>query len=97
MPATARAQLKPLDQMPQRSTDHSYCVDEVKYLRNVNVVKGELKLVKREKGIEKQYPLNCTLCDVTVAYRCVGRGCVSLAARSPGVSYATAAIMIVIL
>jgi hypothetical protein len=55
--------------MPQRSTDSSFCVDEVKYLKSVNVVKGELKLVKREKGIEKQYPLNCTLCDVTVAYR----------------------------
>lgn len=63
------AQLKPLHEMPQRSTDRSFCIEEAKFLRNVNLVKGDLNSIRREKGIEKQYTLKCTLCDTVVAYR----------------------------
>jgi hypothetical protein len=55
--------------MPQRSTDRSFCIEEAKFLRNVNLVKGDLNSIRREKGIEKQYTLKCTLCDTVVAYR----------------------------
>ena len=64
-----RLQLKAMDAMPQRSTDGAFCVNEEKYLKSVNVVKGDAKVIKREKGLETQYPLSCPLCDVMIAYR----------------------------
>ena len=61
--------LKQLHEMPQRSTDKSFCVNEAKYLRALNVVKKDPIIIKRPKGKERQYPLACTLCDDVVAYR----------------------------
>ena len=44
-------------------------MEESRYLRELNLCKGETKILKRAKGIEKQYRLACTNCDITIAYR----------------------------
>jgi hypothetical protein len=44
-------------------------VEESRYLRELNLCKGETKILKRTKGIEKQYRLSCTNCDIAIAYR----------------------------
>jgi hypothetical protein len=35
------------------------------------IIIGEEKTVKREKGYEKQYQLNCSMCSIPIAYRYV--------------------------
>ena len=66
----ATNQLMPLVEMPRRSTDHAYCVDEEKYLKYVDLEeKAEPKLIKREKGLERQYELCCKQCKLPIAYR----------------------------
>jgi hypothetical protein len=44
-------------------------VEESRYIKELNLCKGEVKLIKRTKGVEKQYRLNCTNCDIAIAYR----------------------------
>lgn len=60
---------RPLEQMPERKTDGSRVVDARGDLVAVACVKGGTKLLKREKGVEKQFRYNCELCNVCVAYR----------------------------
>jgi hypothetical protein len=55
--------------LPKRKTDGSFVIDEAKQLRDLRVCKGESKMIKRPKGKEKQYRLNCTACDVCLGYR----------------------------
>eukprot|EP00899_Mesostigma_viride_P028320 jgi/Mesvir1/8673/Mv02613-RA.1 len=58
-----------LEEMPERRTDNSRVVDMAKDMCLLAVVKGEVKTIKREKGLEKQYRYNCELCDICIAYR----------------------------
>eukprot|EP00270_Netrium_digitus_P013258 TRINITY_DN4379_c0_g1_i2.p2 TRINITY_DN4379_c0_g1~~TRINITY_DN4379_c0_g1_i2.p2 ORF type:complete len:126 (+),score=26.29 TRINITY_DN4379_c0_g1_i2:101-478(+) len=60
---------RPIQEMPERKTDGSRVVDAAKDLVYLMCVKGGTKLLKREKGLEKQFRYNCELCDVCVAYR----------------------------
>jgi hypothetical protein len=54
--------------LPVRKTDGSRVASE-KQLVSLDMAKGESKAIKREKGIEKQYWLNCMQCDSVLAYR----------------------------
>ncbi|CAM6106012.1 unnamed protein product [Calypogeia fissa] len=59
----------PLTELPARKTDGSRVVDMAKDLVHLMCAKGGVKLLKREKGTEKQYRYNCELCDLCVGYR----------------------------
>jgi hypothetical protein len=54
--------------LPVRKTDGSRVASE-KQLVSLDMAKGDSKAIKREKGIEKQYWLNCMQCDSVLAYR----------------------------
>ena len=55
---------------PRRSTDQSYVV-RTGLLAKVAMVEGEKKLIKREKGVEKQFRWSCTGegCGLTLCYQ----------------------------
>eukprot|EP00741_Cyanophora_paradoxa_P012270 tig00020604_g11857.t1 len=57
-----------LSLLPKRSTDGAYVVD-VRKLKTRNLVDGETKLIKREKGVEKQVRMLCPRCKLVAAYR----------------------------
>ncbi|BBN17593.1 hypothetical protein MPTK1_7g15590 [Marchantia polymorpha subsp. ruderalis] len=59
----------PLTELPARKTDGSRVVDMAKDLVHLMCAKGGVKLLKREKGTEKQFRYNCELCDLCVGYR----------------------------
>lgn len=66
----ATNQLMPLQEMPRRGTDHAYCADEEAFLKFVDLEeRPQPKLIRREKGIERQYELCCKGCKAPVAYR----------------------------
>lgn len=54
--------------LPVRKTDGTRVASE-KQLVSLDMAKGAAKAIKREKGIEKQYWLNCMQCDSVLAYR----------------------------
>ena len=54
--------------LPVRKTDGSRVASE-KQLVSLDMAKGASKAIKRQKGIEKQYWLNCMQCDSVLAYR----------------------------
>ena len=58
-----------MSSLPKRCTDGAFCVDEVQRLRGVALSRGEHKRVRREKGVERQYRLDCAGCGAAVAYR----------------------------
>ncbi|GBG46512.1 hypothetical protein CBR_g79910 [Chara braunii] len=58
-----------LSEMPERKTDNSRVVEVGKDLCSLVCAKGGTKLLKRDKGVEKQYRYNCELCDLCVGYR----------------------------
>eukprot|EP00850_Spirogloea_muscicola_P014718 SM000107S14084 [mRNA] locus=s107:320042:322010:+ [translate_table: standard] len=60
---------RPLEEMPERRTDASRVVDAKADLVFLACAKGAIKLLKREKGVERQFRYNCELCDVCVGYR----------------------------
>lgn len=62
---------RPLTELPSRKTDGSRVIDMAKDLVHLMCAKGGVKLLKREKGTEKQYRYNCELCDLCVGYRSV--------------------------
>jgi hypothetical protein len=55
--------------LPTRATDGCNVVDEATQLRRLSVVRGPVKMIRREKGIERQFPLHCPSCDVPIGYR----------------------------
>jgi hypothetical protein len=67
--------LAPLDNvrlagMPTRSTDGATVVEEAVYLRHLELVPAPApKLLRREKGMERQFMLCCRGCGLEVAYR----------------------------
>jgi hypothetical protein len=54
--------------LPVRKTDNTRVVNE-KQLVSLDMAKGVAKAIKREKGVERQYWLNCMQCDAVLAYR----------------------------
>ena len=60
---------KSLAKLPRRSTDQSHVIDEEKHLVELNVRKGEIKRIQREKGVEQQCRLMCQDCGCLLAYR----------------------------
>jgi hypothetical protein len=62
---------KQLSLLPRRRTDNSYVVVEQTQLHKNKLQAGEVKAIKREKGVEKQWRLVCPNgeCGVTLAYR----------------------------
>jgi hypothetical protein len=59
------------ENLKKRSTDGSYALPEdAEYIREMYLVSGEVKVVERPKGMEKQWRLNCKGCGVWCAYRC---------------------------
>eukprot|EP00277_Geminigera_cryophila_P023035 CAMPEP_0179481340 /NCGR_PEP_ID=MMETSP0799-20121207/59097_1 /TAXON_ID=46947 /ORGANISM="Geminigera cryophila, Strain CCMP2564" /LENGTH=80 /DNA_ID=CAMNT_0021293907 /DNA_START=51 /DNA_END=289 /DNA_ORIENTATION=+ len=55
--------------MPKRGTDQSHVIDESKHLVELNARKGEIKHIRREKGVEQQCRLMCETCGCLLAYR----------------------------
>eukprot|EP01048_Picozoa_sp_COSAG05_P009594 COSAG05_NODE_798_length_7245_cov_46.630982_4_plen_355_part_00 len=55
-------------ELPIRKTDGSRVVGSDR-LVSLECAKGPSKAIKRAKGVEKQFWLNCVHCDVTLAYR----------------------------
>lgn len=55
--------------LPKRGTDGSSVVDEATQLRRLSVVRGPPRAVRREKGVERQFPVHCPACDVPIGYR----------------------------
>ncbi|CAI5517063.1 unnamed protein product [Closterium sp. Naga37s-1] len=60
---------RPLSALPERRTDGSRVVEAATDLVTMMAVKGGQKLLKREKGVERQFRYNCELCDACMAYR----------------------------
>jgi len=54
--------------LPVRKTDGSRVASE-KQLVSLDMAKGAAKAIKREKGVGRQYWLNCMQCDAVLAYR----------------------------
>lgn len=55
--------------LPIRGTDSSSVVDEATQLRRLAVVRGPPRIIRREKGVERQFPVHCPSCDVPIGYR----------------------------
>jgi hypothetical protein len=61
-----------LDKLPLRNKDKSRVVDGAKHAHKINCSEpsdDEVVYLKREKGIERQYRLNCKKCGLFVMYR----------------------------
>ena len=59
-----------LTALPRRKTDGAYALERPGTVFKLNTKEGETKLLRREKGYERQYRINCWNCDVQVGYRC---------------------------
>jgi len=56
--------------LPRRKTDGAYVLERGTAVFKLNAKPGDKKLLKREKGFERQYRLNCWNCRVPIAYAC---------------------------
>lgn len=64
-----RAASTPLSRVPRRSTDRSHVLMAGHQLQKHQLRKGEVKTIRRQKGLERQYRWNCSGCGVMVAYQ----------------------------
>jgi len=62
---------KSLETLPRRKTDASAVIETKNHMYKVMLEKGENKLIKRSGGFERQYRLNCTKCELPIAYQSV--------------------------
>ena len=60
---------KALAAVKRRGTDNAWALNEAKLLRDFRLCRGETKLIRREKGVERQHRFNCANCEIFVAYR----------------------------
>jgi hypothetical protein len=60
-----------LSQLPTRKSDGSRVVNEKVRVCRRNMSEGQVKLIKRKKGIERQYRWNCKQCGLFLCYRSV--------------------------
>ena len=61
--------VSPFSSLPRRKTDGAAVVDLQAVAVSVDVAKGALLEIPREKGIEKQWRIKCMRCDAVVGYR----------------------------
>jgi len=59
-----------LSSLPRRRTDGAHVLERGETVFKLNSKPGMTKLLRREKGYERQWRSNCWNCDVPVAYRC---------------------------
>ena len=57
--------------LPKRRTDGALVLARGETVYKLKAKPGESKLLRREKGYEKQWRSNCWNCGVPIAYRCV--------------------------
>ena len=58
-----------LERLPIRKSDGSRVVNKNTVVCKLNMVEGQTKLIKRKKGIERQYRWCCKLCGLPLCYR----------------------------
>jgi len=54
---------------PRRGTDGALVIDEAAHLKRIECTQGEQKVIRREKGLERQWPLLCPSCTAPIGYR----------------------------
>lgn len=59
-----------LESLPTRKTDRSAVIEDKAHMYRLLLEKGEHKLIKRSGGFERQFRLNCSKCDLPIAYQC---------------------------
>lgn len=59
-----------LSSLPRRRTDGAHVLERGETVYKLKVKDGETKLLRREKGYERQWRSNCWNCGVPIAYRC---------------------------
>ncbi|KAI8853521.1 hypothetical protein BC829DRAFT_289820 [Chytridium lagenaria] len=57
-----------INKLPRRQTDGAYILNTKKRTHKLNTVPGPIKIVKREKGFEKQCRYCCPRCGLFVSY-----------------------------
>lgn len=60
-----------IDTLPKRKTDKSSVIETKKHMHKAMLEKGEAKVIKRSKGFERQFRLNCKKCELPIAYQSV--------------------------
>mmetsp|Transcript_33018 Transcript_33018/g.53560 ORF Transcript_33018/g.53560 Transcript_33018/m.53560 type:complete len:259 (+) Transcript_33018:141-917(+) len=58
----------PLHRLPCRTTDGAYALDCQAHTYKSSLKQGPVKLLRREKGVERQYRLLCSGCGLFIAY-----------------------------
>jgi len=59
-----------LTSLPRRRTDGATVLERSSTVFKLNTKSGERKIIRRAKGYERQFRLNCWNCDVPMCYRC---------------------------
>ncbi len=59
-----------LTALPQRKTDGAYVLEKGTTIFKLKTVGFETKLLRREKGFERQFRFNCWNCKVCIGYTC---------------------------
>ena len=57
-----------LAKQPKRGTDRSSAIKQPLIAKSM-MTEGETKMIKREKGVEKQYRWKCPGCDLALCYQ----------------------------
>ena len=57
----------PLERFPHRRTDNANII-KFSEIQRYRLNEGDMKLLKREKGVERQYRLVCSHCGIWCAY-----------------------------
>ena len=61
-----------LASLPRRKTDGAYALEKGKVVFKLKTVRGETKLLRREKGFfERQFRFECWNCKICCGYTCV--------------------------
>mmetsp|Transcript_14558 Transcript_14558/g.34669 ORF Transcript_14558/g.34669 Transcript_14558/m.34669 type:complete len:291 (-) Transcript_14558:253-1125(-) len=58
-----------LNSLPRRKTDCAYVLEKGTTVFKLKSKPGQTKLLRRPKGFERQYRLNCWNCNVPIAYK----------------------------
>ena len=59
---------EPLSMQPKRGTDGSSAIKQALIVKSM-MIEGDTKMIKRQKGVEKQYRWKCPGCDLTLCYQ----------------------------
>lgn len=58
-----------IGKLPKRGSDGSFVLDETKHVFKRQMNDGQTKVIRRDKGVEKQYRFHCKECDLPLCYR----------------------------